>query len=281
MKDTEFWDRARIATAILNRLDEAAEQMRAEFATPGRIPSCTVDNLVPEALAGAVHAAFPASGRMSFKNTVRERKYVSAQMNEHPPILEEAVYAFQDPRIVARVGEITQLRGLEPDADLYAGGISAMPKGSYLRPHLDNSHDKDQQRYRALNLLWYVTPDWQESYGGSFEMWDDGPKGHPRTVPARFNRLLLMATNRTSWHSVSEVTHDGSRCCVSNYYFSAVSQEARDYFHATSFRGRPGEVLTDLALSADGALRTGVLRTLGSRVYRNPHVYDRRKPKRT
>ena len=29
-----------------------------------------------------------------------------------------------------------------------------MPKGNYLKPHLDNSHDRDQQRYRILNLLY-------------------------------------------------------------------------------------------------------------------------------
>jgi len=87
---------------------------------------------------------------MTFKNAIKERKYVSAQMNEPPPILEEALYAFQDPRVVRLVGEITGLRDLEPDAGLYAGGISAMPKGAYLKPHLGNSHDKDQQRYAGF-----------------------------------------------------------------------------------------------------------------------------------
>ena len=31
------------------------------------------------------------------------------------------------------------------------------------------------------------------------------------------------------------------RCCVSNYYFSEVSPSAEDYFHVTSFSGRPEE----------------------------------------
>ena len=32
-----------------------------------------------------------------------------------------------------------------------------MPQGNYLKPHLDNSHDRDRKRYRVLNLLYYVT----------------------------------------------------------------------------------------------------------------------------
>jgi Rps23 Pro-64 3,4-dihydroxylase Tpa1-like proline 4-hydroxylase len=173
------------------------------------------------------------------------------------------------------VADITGLTDLEPDIDLYAGGISTMPMGNFLRPHLDNSHDKDQSRYRVLNLLYYVTPDWQPEYGGNFELWDDGPSGRPRMIFSRFNRLLVMATNRGSWHSVSQVRHDGQRCCVSNYYFSKRSPEAAEYFHATSFRGRPEERVTDTLLRGDNAVRTGLLKVFGSRVFKNPHAYNR------
>jgi len=212
---------------------------------------------------------------MMFKNSLKERKYVAAQMDEHDPLLEETVYAFQEPRVLALVSEITGLAALEPDSDLYAGGVSAMPQGAYLKPHLDNSHDKDRARYRALNLLYYVTPDWKAEYGGNLELWDEGPRRPQRTLPALFNRLILMVTNKSSWHSVSEVRHAGVRCCVSNYYFSKVSPDAGDYFHATSFRGRPDERVGDAVMRADNALRTTVLKTLGSKVYNNPHVYKK------
>ena len=84
-----------------------------------------------------------------------------------------------------------------------------------------------------------------------------------------------MLTNKGSWHSVNEVRHDGRRCCVSNYYFSRQSPDRDDYFHATSFRGEPGQVSADLVMRADNALRTTVLKLLGEKVYVNPHVYNR------
>jgi Rps23 Pro-64 3,4-dihydroxylase Tpa1-like proline 4-hydroxylase len=177
--------------------------------------------------------------------------------------------------VVARVGDITGLAALEPDTELYAGGLSLMARGGYLRPHLDNSHDKDRGRYRVLNLLYYVTPDWSEADGGSLQLWDHGPTGAPRTIPSLFNRLVMMATNRTSWHSVNQILADRARCCVSNYYFSAVSPERADYFHATSFRGEPGrQPIADLVMRGDNALRTAILKTLPG-AYKNPHVYKR------
>lgn len=268
-------DRTTIAGRIASKLANERERLQAEFGQPGRVPTFAVDDLLPEEWAHEIYRAFPEQGRMRFKNTIRERKHISAQMSDHPPILEETVYAFQQPEVVSVVADITGLKGLEPDAELYAGGISAMGKGSYLKPHLDNSHDADQQRYRALNLLYYVTPDWKPEYGGSLEVWDQGPGGQPRALPSSFNRLVVMATNRTSWHSVNEVTADGRRCCVSNYFFSKISPEEQDYFHATSYRGRPGEFIRDLVMRSDASLRTTILRLTGTKIYKNPHRYNR------
>lgn len=268
-------DRTAIAECIAARLADERDRLQSEFLHPSRVPTFAFDDLLPEDWARQIYNAFPEQSEMSFKNSIKERKHVAAQMNEHAPILEESVYAFQQPSVVKIIGEITGLRALEPDAELYAGGVSAMVKGSYLKPHLDNSHDSKQERYRVLNLLYYVTPNWQPEFGGSLEVWDDGPSGAPRAFPALFNRLVVMATNRISWHSVSEIVAGGRRCCVSNYYFSKLSPDAEDYFHATSFRGRPGEHLRDLVMRSDNALRTAVLKLTGTKVYENPHRYKR------
>lgn len=270
--------RTDLADLIVARLEPELDRLAAEFQRPGQIASCQVLDLLPNDIAERIYNRFPASDAMMLKRSIKENKHVAAQMDAFDPLLEEAVYAFQDRRVVEQIAGITGLAALEPDVDLYAGGISAMQKGAYLRPHLDNSHDKDRQRYRVLNLLYYVTPGWNVSYGGSLQLWDEGPRGEPRTFPSLFNSLVIMLTNEGSWHSVNEVRHDGRRCCVSNYYFSRQSPDERDYFHATSFRGEPGQVSADLVMRADNAVRTAALKLLGHKVWENPHVY--RRPRR-
>lgn len=269
---TEF-RRDTIATLIAERLTPEVVRMRAEFFTPGRVNSTLVDNLLPYSLAEEIYRRFPPTDRMMLKRSIKEHKHVAAQMNEYDPLLEESVYAFQDSRVVDLIAHITGLRELEPDAELYAGGISLMAKGGYLRPHLDNSHDGKRARYRALNLLYYVTPEWREEYGGSLQLWDNGPHTTPRTIPSLFNRLVLMITNRNSWHSVNEIRHESQRCCVSNYYFSKISPDEQDYFHATSFRGEAAGV-ADVIMQVDNALRTTILKTMPG-AYKNPHNYKR------
>jgi Rps23 Pro-64 3,4-dihydroxylase Tpa1-like proline 4-hydroxylase len=270
------WGRTRIADHIVRKLESEKDAMANAFAASSRVASCYVDELLPDELAREIASRFPSVDDMTLKDSLRERKYISAQMDKHDKIVEDTVFAFQDPRVIKIISEITGIDGLEADLDLYAGGISAMVNGHFLNPHLDNSHDKERRRYRVLNLLYYVSPNWTSEYGGNLELWDEGPKGKPRQIDSLFNRLVVMITDKSSWHSVNEVINDGARCCVSNYYFSARPAEQAHYFHATSYRGRPEERVRDMMLRADNAARTMLLKTVGRWFFKNPHVYVRR-----
>ncbi|RYE56853.1 MAG: 2OG-Fe(II) oxygenase, partial [Hyphomicrobiales bacterium] len=131
----------------------------------------------------------------------------------------------------------------------------------FLNPHIDNSHDRHRARYRRLNLLFYVSPEWDPANGGNLELWDEKVR-KPTMIPALFNRLVVMETNATSWHSVSPVTVASNRCCVSNYYFSESSPNGRQYYHVTSFIGRPEQVGRRVWGRVDNALRQVVASTL-------------------
>ena len=268
-------NRNEYAVLISKKLEENKEILRKEFSQPGRVQSCILDDLLPENEATQIFERFPDKNTMMVRKSLREHKYVAAQMNQYDPVLEEIVFAFQQPEVVQVVSEITQIQGMLPDDKLYAGGISLMAKDNFLNPHLDNSHDKDRELYRVLNLLYYVSPGWSKEFGGNLELWDEGPKGQAREIVSRFNRLVLMVTHKTSWHSVNQVRVDRSRCCVSNYYFSPKPLEGHDYFHVTSFRGRPEQPVRDLVLQGDVALREGVRKVFKKGVAETKHVYKK------
>jgi Rps23 Pro-64 3,4-dihydroxylase Tpa1-like proline 4-hydroxylase len=266
-------NRAELSELILSRLTPHEDTLTRDFSTPGRIRSCVIDDLLPAEVAREIYDSFPSPSQMMLKKSLREYKYVAAQLNRFAPILEEATFAFQDPRLLALLSRVTDISGLLADPRLYAGGISMMDRGQFLNPHIDNSHDAERRNYRVLNLLYYVTPDWTEEYGGNLELWDRGLDHPPRTVISRFNRLVLMLTSRSSWHSVSPIVHEGRRCCVSNYYFSPRNVEnVPDYYHVTAFRGRPEQPVRDLVLKTDNLVRHAVRKLLPG-AFANPHIY--------
>ncbi len=270
-----IWNRTELADIIVERLEEEKERLKKDFAAPGIINACYIDNLLPAEMAKTIYDAYPSPEEMAIHKSMRENKRIAAQMDLYDPLLEEIVYAFQDERIVKISEYITGILEMKPDDLLYAGGISLMANGNFLNPHLDNSHDNDRENYRVLNLLYYVSPDWKLENGGNLELWDGGVKNKPRTFVSQFNRLILMITNKSSYHSVSKVVVDKKRCCVSNYYFSKIPAEKESYFHVTSFYGRPEEAFKGVALTVDRKLRNFVRNITGKRIVETKHIYKK------
>jgi Rps23 Pro-64 3,4-dihydroxylase Tpa1-like proline 4-hydroxylase len=265
--------RAVLSEAIGRGLLAQEEELARQWGATAPINYFVLDDVLPVAWAEAIRSAFPHAATMGSRRNLREWKCFAAQMNKYHQLLEEAIYAFQAPTVVGAVERITGLNELEPDELLYAGGISLMAPRHFLNPHIDNSHDKFRRRYRILNLLYYVSPDWPDDRGGNLELWPNGVRGRPVTVVSSFNRLVVMITHRHSWHSVSRNLTKTDRCCVSNYFFSAKPLGGADYYHVTEFHGRPEQPLRNLALRADNWLRS-VIRTRLPAAFKNPHFYD-------
>ena len=268
--------RTELATLIFENILRNKESLKIQFQNSNsKIRYFFLDELLPEEIALNIAEVFPNPEIMTLKKSIREDKYVAAQMNLYNPILEEIIYAFQDKRIVTVVGEICNIENPIPDENLYAGGISMMGKNQFLNPHLDNSHDKDRNLWRVLNLLYYVTPNWKEEYGGNLELWPNGLNEKQVTIHSKFNRLAIMETHNNSLHSVSPVDFNGFRRCVSNYYFSNSPLLATDKFHVTSFRGRPENKFSDLVLQIDTFLRMSLRKIFKKGIKENPHVYKK------
>lgn len=269
-------NREAIAQHVFDKINQQKENLKAQYdQSKSGIGFFYIDDLLPDDFVAEIYRVFPNPANMVLKKSIRENKYVAAQMNLYNPLLEEIIYAFQDKKIVALIGEICGIANPLPDENLYAGGISLMGHKQFLNPHLDNSHDKDRNLWRVLNLLFYVTPDWDIRYGGNLELWPKGLDKEQVTIHSKFNRLAVMATHGNSLHSVSPVVFEGNRCCISNYYFSDQPLLVSDDFHVTSFRGRPENKLTDVLLQCDTFLRMSLRKIFKKGIKENPHVYKK------
>ncbi len=246
-----------IIKLIIERLTQEKDKTRQDFISDKQIPTnfTAIDNLLPNDLALKIYQAFPPIEEMRLLDSFREKKYTSKALDKFDALISDITFAFQDKRIIDLVAEITDIRDAVGDPKLYAGGISAMAKGHFLNPHIDNSHDYEQKNYRVLNLLYYVTPGWKTENGGNLELWDEKVTNAVE-IPSLFNRLVLMATNDKSYHSVNAVKPVGKRCCVSNYYFSPHSPNGYETTHVTFFKARPEQKVRRIITSADGHLRT-------------------------
>lgn len=245
-----------LADLISSRIRRESERLHTQFASQNQVRTrhCIVDDLLPDDIARKIFASFPPLETMRLMSSFREKKYTTKAVDKAAPIVADVTFAFQDPRVISAVEEITGMKAQRPDSNLYAGGLSVMTKGHFLHPHLDNSHDSERKLYRTLNLLYYVSPDWSAENGANLELWDEKVANRV-SIPSLFNRLVIMETNRYSWHSVSDVAVKRGRACVSNYYFSEYSPDGFDYFHVTSFSAPPEKPLVRAVSAIDNVAR--------------------------
>ncbi|MEN9419577.1 MAG: hypothetical protein RI988_3197 [Pseudomonadota bacterium] len=249
--------REQIVGLILQRLASQEVDLRSSFERSRNevgVRYCVVDDLLPMEVAKEVHARFPQPSSMRLMDSFREKKYTSKAFDKFDALMADITFAVQDPRVVEVVERITGIQEQIPDSTLYAGGLSAMTRGHFLGPHIDNSHEATRRYYRTLNLLYYVSPDWGLENGGNLELWDREVRNRV-TIVSRFNRLAIMETTPVSWHSVSAVRVDQPRFCVSNYYFSPRSPTGADYFNVTSFSAWPDQPFRRALARLDNGLR--------------------------
>lgn len=266
--------KAKLVELILDRLESESEQIKEDFHADKSIATkfTAIDNLLPEEIAGKIYESFPPAEEMRLLDSFREKKYTSKSLEKFDSLIADITFAFQDEKIINKVAELTGIEKAVGDPHLYAGGISAMAQGHFLNPHLDNSHDYEQKNYRVLNLLYYVTPGWKPENGGNLELWNEDVT-EVVEIPSLFNRLVLMATNDKSWHSVNEVKSDRVRCCVSNYYFSPISPNGYETAHVTYFQARPEQTVRRLITKADSDLRS-LLRKVVKKGFSKKDLYE-------
>ena len=183
MNDNRLSKKEYFVNKIIDRLKEANKEITEQWNHP--VDTNTrhffLDNLLPKNDVEKIYSAFPTNGEGFFdRETFREKKRTSQSLSDFNLILSDITFAIQDLRVVAKISELCLMDFIEPDPSLYAGGLSMMFRSDYLNPHIDNSHDSKRKRYRRLNILYYVSPDWNLESGGNFELWDE-----KRTKPIR------------------------------------------------------------------------------------------------
>ncbi|KGF96922.1 hypothetical protein EU96_1561 [Prochlorococcus marinus str. MIT 9302] len=254
-------NRKEIASLIVKRIEEISiKQLQNQYRDSSKINHIVIDDLLPSEIALKLDDHFPEKQNLSLLSGPQERKYVAVDWESKSKLVEECLYAFQDERIITIISKVCQIDDLYGDPELYAGGLSYMNKGCFLNPHIDNSHDRLREKYRRLNLLYYVSTSLSKiSDGGDLLLFPDGLKFDEIKIPAKFNRLVIMRTDNKSIHAVNPIQSSiAIRKCISNYYFSLSSPLSHDYYHSTSFRGFRGEKYKDLYLRLNAKLRTSI-----------------------
>lgn len=223
--------------------------LREEFAAAEPFGYVVIDQFLDEERVHEVSRALPSyrealSVGTSFKTVNEDRKVQVEDSERFPPAVRELHEFLNGTQFLETLGHITGIDELKCDPKSTGGGIHQTGRGGRLDVHVDFNYLPDLLAFRRLNLLLYLNPEWDETWGGQLELWDQDVKTCLQSVLPTLNRCLIFETNDVSYHGVTRVTCplDQARKSYSAYYYThAAPPGFHDNFHGTVFKARPTE----------------------------------------
>lgn len=109
---------------------------------------------------------------------------------------------------------------LSPDHTYDGGGYVISPPGAFLGYHADFNFSSAVNKYRVLNVLYYVNTNYESNMGGHLHLLDSDSKTVESIVEPRLNTFLAFLTDDISFHGVSKNSQTFSRRSFNIYYYS-------------------------------------------------------------
>ncbi|TVR89852.1 MAG: 2OG-Fe(II) oxygenase [Saprospirales bacterium] len=208
-------------------LDKVAEEYREKYQNANPFPNGYFDNFFNPDFLRAVANEFPDLKKEKEKiyyDNPNERKHASKGERSFGPKTKELVHFLNSHIFLEFLQKLTGIREtLIPDPYLEGGGFHEIKPGGFLKIHVDFHKHRKMNLDRRLNILIYLNENWEESYGGHFELWERDMSASEVKVAPLFNRLALFSTTGDSWHGHPDpltCPPDRSRKSLALYYYS-------------------------------------------------------------
>lgn len=222
---------------------EAAKPYADAYKAGTPYPHICIDDFLPEQVLRRVQEDMKQlpEGDTEFKSTTENLK---AQYSPErlPAYTRQLLYALNSRHFIAFLEELTGIDGLIPDPYYVGGGIHRTKNGGHLDIHADFNLHKKVNLERRINVLIYLNDDWQEDWGGCFEIWTDDMSKQVAKFAPTFNRMVAFSTGSSTMHGNPEpVNHPNGepRISIALYYYTATWDDTR-VSHSTVFKPRPG-----------------------------------------
>lgn len=130
----------------------------------------------------------------------QKNKFALTKFGAEHPLLQQAFDEFNGAKFLNVVEQITGVKELLGDDELFGGGLHQSVTGAFLNVHVDFNYHQTTHYHRRMNAIVYMNKDWHDEYNGHLELWDMKETKQLENIAPVFNRCVIFETNEVSYH---------------------------------------------------------------------------------
>jgi hypothetical protein len=193
------------------------------FKTP--FPHLIIDNFISDELALELSNEFPDYNdeKWFYYNNPLENKKANNNWGMFPSTTYKFFQYLNSEYFMLSLTTDFNIKKLYSDNGLHGAGWHMHSRGGKLNVHLDYSIHPKLKLQRKLNLILYLTPDWDPAWGGNLEFWEHDPETNrplklSKVIENKFKRAVIFDTTQNSWHGFAE-----NISCPENIYRKSIA----------------------------------------------------------
>lgn len=184
-------------------------KLAEQFAQARPFSHVVLDDFVRSDILENVYEEFDSENFDTWDKREHERIQVKWRSNwqddtDVPPQTLNLIKYLNSGRFLRWLSQLTGISGLIPDPYLTGGGFNQINPGGTLAVHADGNWHDLMQVHRRLNVIVYMNKDWQDAWGGDFELWSRKKNNLPdrceKRVRPDWNRCVIFKTDDFSFH---------------------------------------------------------------------------------
>lgn len=219
-----------------------SKKMKSQYSSGYPFPHIIIDDFLPELLIDKSLKElkeFGYFGSDPVNWAVEINKFFTPWRQENieelerdAPITKSILDYLNSKEVLTFLEELTGIPNLIADDTWYGGGVHKINSGGKLSIHSDYNVHPKTGLCRRINLLIYLNRNWQESWGGSLQLWEKDMSKCVKDILPIFNRAVVFNTEQDAFHGHPyplNTPSDVSRYSFALYYFTKEKPQTENF----------------------------------------------------